>query len=43
MKPNMEIFDIFSPEAILNDFHRESERLRTAIRLSQNFYSDKNF
>ena len=39
----MKIFDIFSPMAISNDFHRESERQRTAIRLSQNFYVIKIF
>ena len=38
MKPNMKIFEIHSPLAISNDFHRESERQGTAVRLSQNFY-----
>ncbi len=35
MKPSMKIFDIFSPKWVIsNDFHRESERERTALILS---------
>ena len=43
MKPSMKIFDIFCRMVISNDFQRERERERAAIRLSQNFYNRKNF